>query len=152
MSYSCTAYAKPAAQITWMLEEKQLTNKPPFTISSVVLPPLQSKLSKTVSYLTIKNVTWRESGKYSCLAKNAAGQKRQDTELEIQCKCIWQCLFLEKQWSKCRSLIVVLRMSRILILGKTIHWPEYYYHWQEKSFHKPNPKFKQRLLRITIAT
>ena len=138
VSYSCTAYAKPAAQITWMLEEKQLTNKSPFTISSV-LPSLQAKLWKTVSYLTIKNVSWREGGKYSCLAKNAAGQKRQDTELEIQCKCIWQSIFSGKQWSKWRSLIVVLGMSWILISGKPIHWPEYY-HWQEKSFNQPNPK------------
>ena len=95
VSYLCAAYAKPAASITWMLDGKRLTNKPPFAISTVLQPSSQSKLGKTLSHLTIKSVSWREGGTYYCLAENVAGQTIQDTELEIQCKCIFQSLFSE---------------------------------------------------------
>ena len=86
MRYSCAAYAKPAADITWMLDGELLTNKPPFDISTDLRPSSQPKLRETLSYLTINNVSWTEGGKYSCVAKNVAGQERQDTELEIQRK------------------------------------------------------------------
>jgi len=86
--YSCAAYAKPAANITWMLDGELLINRPPFAISTLIQPSSQSKLGKTLSYLTIKKVSWKEGGTYSCLAKNVAGQKRQETELEIQCKFV----------------------------------------------------------------
>lgn len=100
VSYACAAYAKPAANIMWMLDGELLKDKPPFAISSVLPPPSQSKkLRETLSYLTIKNVSWREAGAYSCLAYNVAGQTRQVTELEIQCKCILEGPFWElEQW------------------------------------------------------
>jgi len=87
--YSCAAYAKPAADITWMLDGELLTNKPPFAISTTFQPSSQPKIRETLSYLTIENVSWTEDGKYSCLAKNVAGQERQDTELEIQRKVFY---------------------------------------------------------------
>ena len=114
MSYLCAAYAKPAASITWMLDGVRLTNKPPFAVSTVLQPSSQSKLGETLSYLTIKRVSWREGGTYSCLAENVAGQIRQDTELEIQCKCILQSLFPEEHCSKWKRLITSLSLSGIL--------------------------------------
>jgi len=41
---------------------------------------------KTLSYLTINRVTWREDGNFSCLAYNDAGEKSLSTELEVRCK------------------------------------------------------------------
>ncbi|KAL9964644.1 hypothetical protein ACROYT_G028318 [Oculina patagonica] len=89
--YTCKAKAKPAANITWMLDGKPLTDKPPFDISSVITPPTQSnKLWETQSYLTIKNITWREGGTYSCLVFNVAGKTRQATELDIEYRPVVQ--------------------------------------------------------------
>lgn len=112
--YSCAAYAKPAANITWMLDGELLINRPPFVISTLIQPSSQSKLGKTLSYLTINKVSWKEGGTYSCLAKNVAGQKRQETELEIQCKYILPSLLSKKQCSKCRRMILILNLSGTL--------------------------------------
>lgn len=112
--YSCAAYAKPAANITWTLDGELLINRPPFAISTLIQPSSQSKVGKTLSYLTMNEVSWKEGGTYSCLAKNVAGQKRQETELEIQCKFVLQGLLSKKQCSKCRSMILILSLTRTL--------------------------------------
>ena len=87
VSYSCIVEAKPAATIQWILNGQNLTNTPPYNISTSDAPIVNSKLLKTLSYLTVNKVTWRENGNFSCLAFNDAGQKSQTTELEVRCKC-----------------------------------------------------------------
>ena len=87
VSYSCTVEAKPAATIQWILNGQNLTYTAPYNISTFVSPIVNSKLLKTLSYLTVNKVTWRQRGNFSCLAFNVAGKKSQNTELEVRCKC-----------------------------------------------------------------
>ena len=88
VSYSCTVEAKPAATIQWILNGQNLTlGTPPYNISVSVAPIPSSKLLKTLAYLTVNRVTWRQNGSFSCLAFNDAGKKSQTTELEVRCKC-----------------------------------------------------------------
>jgi len=87
VSYSCIAEAKPAATILWQLNGKNRTRTFPYNYSESFAPIPQSKLLKTLSYLTINRVTWRQHGNFSCLAYNDAGKKSQTTELEVRCKC-----------------------------------------------------------------
>ena len=85
ISYSCRAEAKPAAEFQWVLNGQNLTNTPPYNITGVVSGPV-NKLFTTVGYLTIKQLTWQQYGNFSCIAINAAGNVRQNTELEVRCK------------------------------------------------------------------
>lgn len=88
VSYSCTVEAKPAATIQWILNGQNLTlGTPPYNISVSVAPIVNSKLLRTLAYLTVNRVTWRQNGSFSCLAFNDAGKKSQTTELEVRCKC-----------------------------------------------------------------
>ena len=87
VSYSCRTEAKPAATILWQLNGENLTETPPYNYSVSFAPILQSKLLKTLSYLTINRVTWRQHGNFSCLVYNDAGEKSQATELEVRCEC-----------------------------------------------------------------
>ena len=87
VSYSCTVEAKPAATIQWILNGQNLTYTAPYNISSSVAPISNSKLLKTLAYLTVNRISWREHGNFSCLAFNNAGKKSQTTELEVRCKC-----------------------------------------------------------------
>ena len=87
MSYSCAVEAKPAATIQWILNGQNLSYTAPYNISSSVAPISNSKLLKTLAYLTVNRVSWREHGNFSCLAFNNAGKKSQTTELEVRCKC-----------------------------------------------------------------
>ncbi|XP_078379822.1 hemicentin-2-like isoform X2 [Oculina patagonica] len=85
VSYSCTVEAKPVATIQWILNGQNLTvGTPPYNISSSFTPIEDSKLLKTLAYLTVSRVTWRQNGNFSCLAFNNAGKKSQTTELEVQ--------------------------------------------------------------------
>jgi len=86
VSYSCITEAKPAATILWQLDGENLTETSHYNFSVSVAPISQSKLLKTLSYLTINRVTWREDGNFSCLAYNDAGEKSLSTELEVRCK------------------------------------------------------------------
>ena len=86
VSYSCVAEAKPAAKIQWVLNGKNLTISPTYTISGSFQTIQGSKLFKTFSYLDIAKITWRQYGNFSCVAHNEAGQVRQNTELEVRCK------------------------------------------------------------------
>ena len=92
VSYSCTVEAKPAATIQWILNGQNLTNTPPYNISVSVALIANSKLLKTLAYLTINKVTWRQHGNLSCLAFNDAGKKSQTTELDVLCK-YWSHFF-----------------------------------------------------------
>ena len=87
VSYSCTAKAKPGAKFQWVLNGQNLTNTAPYNITTDISGPSpSSKLSTTFGYLTIKQLTWQQYGNFSCIAINAAGSVRQNTELEIRCK------------------------------------------------------------------
>ncbi|KAJ7323713.1 hypothetical protein OS493_031128 [Desmophyllum pertusum] len=86
LSYSCTAQAKPAAAILWTLNGQNLTNTPPYNISVSFVPADNSKLFKSLAYLSVDKVTWRQNGTFSCLAVNNAGEKSQTTDLEIRRK------------------------------------------------------------------
>ena len=86
VSYSCITKAKPAATILWQLDKENLTETSPYNFSVSVAPIAQSKLLRTLAYLTINRVTWRQDGNFSCLAYNGAGEKSQTTELEVRCK------------------------------------------------------------------
>ncbi|KAJ7348215.1 Neural cell adhesion molecule 1 [Desmophyllum pertusum] len=88
LSYSCTAEAKPAAAILWTLNGQNLTNTPPYNISVSFVPADNSKLLKSLAYLSVDKVTWRQNGTFSCLAVNNAGEKSQTTELEVRCEYI----------------------------------------------------------------
>ncbi|KAL9964639.1 hypothetical protein ACROYT_G028311 [Oculina patagonica] len=90
VSYSCTVEAKPAAKIQWILNGQNLTFTPPYNISSSVTPILNSKLLKSLDYLTINRVTWQQHGNFSCLAFNNAGKKSQTTELEVRYRRVVQ--------------------------------------------------------------
>ena len=85
VNYACTVQAKPYAQIVWKLGEKNLTGTP-YNITTEVAPVQNSKLLRTLSYLTIDKVTWQQNGTFSCVAFNSAGQRRQTTDLEVHCK------------------------------------------------------------------
>ena len=85
VSYLCVAEGKPAPNITWTFNGKNLTDEPPFVIQTTLLVS-SDKLKTTQSSLAIEKVTWREGGTFSCLAFNDAGQKIQSTELEVECK------------------------------------------------------------------
>ena len=87
VSYSSAVEAKPAATIQWILNGQNLTYTAPYNISSSVALISNSKLLKTLAYLTVNRVSWREHGNFSCLAFNNAGKKSQTTELEVRCKC-----------------------------------------------------------------
>ena len=86
VNYGCTVQAKPVAQIIWMLNGRNLTNTPPYNISTNFVPVPNSKLSSTLAYLNIDKVTWRQNGTFSCVAFNNAGKRSQTTELEVRCK------------------------------------------------------------------
>jgi len=87
VSYSCTTEAKPAANVLWKFNGKNLTAETsPYNYSVSVAPISQSKLLRTRSYLTINRVTWRENGIFSCLAYNDAGERSLSAELEVRCK------------------------------------------------------------------
>ena len=86
MSYACTAEAKPAAKILWVLNGQNLTHIPPYNITGSFQVIPNFKLLRTFSYLTINQLSWRHYGNFSCVAYNDAGQVRQNTELEVQCK------------------------------------------------------------------
>ena len=92
VSYSCTVEAKQAATIEWILNGQNLTNTPPYNISLSVAPIANYKFFKTLAYLGINKVTWRQNGNFSCLAFNDAGKKSQTTELEVRCKCRPVCI------------------------------------------------------------
>ena len=85
-TFSCTAEAKPQARILWMLNGKNLTHTPPYNISESFSKVQDSKLFKTLGYLTISSITWREKGLYSCVAYNPAGRMTQSAELNVKCK------------------------------------------------------------------
>ena len=85
-TFSCTAEAKPQARILWMLNGKNLTHTPPYNISESFSKVQDSKLFKTLGYLTITSITWKEKGLYSCVAYNPAGQETQTAELNVKCK------------------------------------------------------------------
>ncbi|XP_068687448.1 hemicentin-2-like isoform X1 [Montipora foliosa] len=89
-TFSCTAEAKPAATMRWMLNSENITRVPPYNISTLVKPIPNSKLLKTLSYLTITRITWRQKGLYSCIAHNSAGQQRQSAELRVQYRPVVQ--------------------------------------------------------------
>ncbi|KAJ7323708.1 Hemicentin 2 [Desmophyllum pertusum] len=72
LSYSCTAQAKPIAAILWTLNGQNLTNTPPYNISVSFVPVENSKLLKSLAYLSVDKVTWRQNGTFSCLAVNNA--------------------------------------------------------------------------------
>ncbi|XP_022808572.1 hemicentin-2-like [Stylophora pistillata] len=91
VSYLCGAGGKPAPNITWKFKGKYLIDKPPFDISTTVLVS-SDKLRTTQSVLTIEQLTWRESGTFSCLAFNDAGQAIQSTELEVEYRPVVQSM------------------------------------------------------------
>ncbi|KAK2566577.1 Hemicentin-1, partial [Acropora cervicornis] len=80
-TFSCTAEGKPQARILWMLNRKNLTDTPPYNISESFSKVQDSKLYKTLGYLTITSITWKEKGLYSCVAYNPAGQMAHSAEL-----------------------------------------------------------------------
>lgn len=90
VSYRCIAKAKPAATILWQLDRENLTETSPYNYLVSVAPIEQSKLLKTLAYLTINRVTWRQDGNFSCLAYNDAGEKSQTTELEVRYRPVAQ--------------------------------------------------------------
>ena len=83
-TFSCIAEGKPQARIFWMLHGKNLTHTPLYNVSFSKVQ--EAKLYKTVGYLTITSITWREKGLYSCVAYNSAGQMTQSAELNVKCK------------------------------------------------------------------
>ncbi|CAH3167452.1 unnamed protein product [Pocillopora meandrina] len=89
VNYACTVQAKPYAQIVWKLGEKNLTGTP-YNITTEVAPVQNSKLLRTLSYLTIDKVTWQQNGTFSCVAFNSAGQRRQTTDLEVRYRPVVQ--------------------------------------------------------------
>ncbi|PFX13835.1 Hemicentin-1 [Stylophora pistillata] len=89
--YQCGAEGKPAPNITWKFKGKNLIDKPPFNISTTVRVS-SDKLRTTQSVLTIEQLTWRESGTFSCLAFNDAGQAIQSTELEVEYRPVVQSM------------------------------------------------------------
>lgn len=91
VSYLCVAEGKPAPNITWTFNGKNLTDEPPFVIQTTLLVS-SDKLKTTQSSLAIEEVTWREGGTFSCLAFNDAGQKIQSTELEVEYRPVVQSL------------------------------------------------------------
>ncbi|XP_015760642.1 PREDICTED: hemicentin-1-like isoform X2 [Acropora digitifera] len=89
-TFSCTALGKPQAQIFWMLNGKNLTHTPPYNISESFSKVQDSKLYKTLGYLTITSITWKEMGLYSCVAYNPAGQETQTAELNVKYRPVVQ--------------------------------------------------------------
>lgn len=89
-TFSCTAEAKPAATMRWMLNSENITRVPPYNISTLVEPIPNSKLLKTLSYLTITRITWRQKGLYSCIAYNSAGQQGQSALLRVRYRPVVQ--------------------------------------------------------------
>ncbi|XP_068734046.1 fibroblast growth factor receptor 3-like isoform X2 [Montipora capricornis] len=89
-TFSCTAEAKPAATILWMLNNENITRVPPYSINTSVTPIQNSKLKKTLSYLKITRITWRQKGLYSCIAHNSAGQQRQSAVLGVRYRPVVQ--------------------------------------------------------------
>ncbi|XP_068687443.1 protein turtle homolog B-like isoform X1 [Montipora foliosa] len=89
-TFSCTAEAKPAATILWMLNNQNITRVPPYSINTSVIPIQNSKLKKTLSYLTITRITWMQKGLYSCIAYNSAGQQRQSAVLGVRYRPVVQ--------------------------------------------------------------
>ena len=85
VSYSCVACGKPAAEFQWVLNGKNLTDTPPYNITREVFGP-SHKLFTTFGNLYIKQLTWQQYGNFSCVSINAAGNVRQNTELEVRCK------------------------------------------------------------------
>ena len=85
-TFSCTAEGKPHARILWRLNGKNLTHTPPYNISESFSKVQDSKLYKTLGYLTITSITWKEKGLYSCVAYNPAGRMTQSAELNVKCK------------------------------------------------------------------
>ena len=69
-----------------MLNRKNLTDTPPYNISESFSKVQDSKLYKTLGYLTITSITWKEKGLYSCVAYNPAGQMAHSAELNVKCK------------------------------------------------------------------
>ncbi|XP_022808570.1 B-cell receptor CD22-like, partial [Stylophora pistillata] len=87
VNYACTVQAKPAAKVVWRLNGKNLTNPThPYNVTANFVPVPNSKLLRTLSYLTIDKVTWQQNGTFSCVAYNNAGQRSQTTFLEVRCK------------------------------------------------------------------
>ncbi|PFX11476.1 Hemicentin-2, partial [Stylophora pistillata] len=85
VNYACTVQAKPAAKVVWKLNGKNLTNPThPYNITTDFVPVPNSKLLRTLSYLTIDKVTWQQNGTFSCVAYNNAGQRSQTTVLEVR--------------------------------------------------------------------
>ncbi|CAH3172596.1 unnamed protein product, partial [Porites lobata] len=85
MEYTCTAEAKPYANIRWMLNGQNLNNIAPYNITERISGPTASKLFITFGYLNIKHLTWQQYGNFSCVAINDAGSVKQNTELEVRC-------------------------------------------------------------------
>ncbi|XP_068687446.1 uncharacterized protein [Montipora foliosa] len=89
-TFSCTAEAKPAATMRWMLNSENITRVPLYSISTLVQPIQSSKLFETLSYLKITRITWRQKGLYSCIAYNPAGQQRQSVVLQVRYRPVVQ--------------------------------------------------------------
>jgi len=90
MSYSCTAEAKPAARILWVLNGQNLAHILPYNIVGSFQMIPNSKLFRTSGYLIMKRLTWRQYGNFSCIAYNDAGRTRQNTELEVRYRPVVQ--------------------------------------------------------------
>ncbi|XP_067026451.1 uncharacterized protein [Acropora muricata] len=87
-TFSCIAEGKPQARIFWMLHGKNLTHTPLYNVSFSKVQ--EAKLCKTVGYLTITSITWREKGLYSCVAYNPAGRMTQSAELNVKYRPVVQ--------------------------------------------------------------
>ena len=111
VSYSCTSEAKPAAKFLWTLNGKSLANIPPYSISSQILPIPGSKLLRTIGYIVIDKLTWKQAGKFSCIAMNDAGRAIQSTELEVPCKyqCTRQYIYKEQLLTDINLLVIAKR-------------------------------------------
>ncbi|PFX33228.1 Tyrosine kinase receptor Cad96Ca [Stylophora pistillata] len=102
VNYVCIVHPKPAAQIVWTLNEKNLTNTLPYNISTDNEPVENFKPQKTRASLDIDRVTWRHKGAFSCVALNSDGRTNQTTDLEVQssftCETIGNPPTQSKKW------------------------------------------------------